>query len=274
MKVKQLWLVSLIIIIISCQKGSVNNPEPPLGSSDVRVKDINERNLPSPYYHFEYNDSGNISRANYSAGLRTYKVQYDGNSISSMEHAIDPRNIILLEYVYNNNGDPLAVRVKDRNGVTTRHCVFSFSTSHQLQEIDWDVREGDVGYALEQTMTFSYYPDGNVMEITTHNYAVGSQTEATYTDRFDNYDDHVNVDGFSLLHTNSHELVLLPGIKIQVNNPGRNIHTGDGINYEVNYTYTYDAKGRPIVKTGDLVFTNGTDAGQHFEIQSTFSYYD
>ena len=273
MKAKQFWLISFIVTIVACHKENGNTSGQPPVSNKLKLKDVNERNLPSPYYHFEYDDSGNISHADYSAGLRKYKVNYEGANIVSLENTTDFTNNIALEYVYI-NGELVAVKVKDRNGVTIRHCVLSFSPSKQLQQMDWDVKEGDVGYALEQTLTFSYYPDGNIKEITTHDYPVGSQTEATYTDRFENYDNHVNADGFSLLHTNPHELFLLPGIAIQVNNPGRNIHTGDGINYQVEYTYTYDAKERPVVKTGDLVVTNGTDAGRHFEIQSTFSYYD
>jgi len=59
-----------------------------------------------------------------------------------------------------------------------------------------------------------------------------------------------------------------------VNNARRNVRTGDGLNYETDYTYTYDAKGRPLVKTGDLKLTNGASRGQHVELLTTFSYYD
>lgn len=272
---KQLLTGSIIItmIAIACHKDPVSHPQPPIVSPALRVKDINEKNLPAPYYHFEYNDTGNITVAGFQAGLRTYDVRYNGKAIESMENTSDPNNKIRIEYQYM-NGDLLAVSVKDKNGITFRHCIFTFSSSHQLQQMDWDVADGNVGFLLEQTMTFSYYPDGNVMEIVTHNYPVGLQTEATYTDRFENYDDHLNPDGFSLLHTTPHELVLIAGLKFQVNNPRRNIHTGDGINFEIGYSYTYDSKGRPTVKTGDVKFTNGTNAGQHFESQSTFSYYD
>ncbi len=274
MKTKHLLLVTLVIILLSCHKEPMNHPDPPPGkAAPVKLKDINIRYLPSPYYHFEYNDTGNITLANFSSGLRNYNVSYSGKNIVSMENTIDPNNKVRLEYEYS-NGDLLVVRVKNNNGVTIRHCIFSYSASHQLQQLDWDVSDGNIGFFFEQRLMFSYYPDGNLMEIITHNYPVGSQTEATYTDRFENYDDKVNVDGFSLLHTNPHELILVPATKLQMNNPRRNIRTGDGINYEIEYTYTYDAKGRPLLKTGDVKFTNGTSSGQHFESQATFSYYD
>lgn len=263
--------LTVIIFTVSCRKGKVD-PPPPTVTTKLKLRDINVRYLPSPYYHFEYNDTGSITRADFSNGTRMYDVKYAGRDIMTLENA-DPNNRVSLEYVYI-NGDLVGVKINDRNGVTIRHCILSFSASHQLQQVDWDVRENDVGFALEQTITFSYYADGNLMDMVTHDYPMGSIPEATYTDRFENYDDHVNVDGFSLLHKSPHELILLPGIKLQLNNPRRNIHTGDGINYETEYTYTYDTKGRPVIKTGDLKFTNGTNSGEHFESQSTFSYYD
>ena len=271
MKATHLLLLILITLMISCHKEPSNQPTPPETTS-LKLKDLNARNLPSPFYHFEYDDSGKIKLAEYSSGLRIYNVSYNGSHIESMENIADLSHI-RLEYVYS-NGDLLAVKVKDKDGVTLAHCIFTFSSSHQLQQMDWDIADGNVGFYFEQTMTFTYYPDGNVMEIVTHNYPVGSQAGATYTDSFENYDDHANADGFALLHTTPHELVLIPGLKIQINNPRRNIHTGDGINFETDYSYTYDGKGRPTVKTGDVKFTNGPNAGQHVEIQSTFSYYD
>ena len=64
---------------------------------------------------------------------------------------------IRLEYEYS-NGELLAVKVKDKDGVTLRHCIFTFSSSHQLQQMDWDVADGNVGFYLEQTMTFQLLP--------------------------------------------------------------------------------------------------------------------
>lgn len=271
----QLLAAGIILgtITIACHKDPVSQPQPPVAATALKVKDITEKNLPSPYYHFEYNDTGNITVAGFQSGLRLYDVNYNEKDIESMENTTDPANKIRLEYEYR-NGDLFVVRVKDKNGVTFRHCIFSFSPTHQLQQLDSDIAEGTIGFLQEQTLTFSYYPDGNVKQIVTHNYAVGAQTEATYTDTFEDYDTHLNPDGFSLLHTSNHELILMPGLKFQINNPRRVIRTGESVNYEIEYTYTYDGKGRPTVKTGDLKFNSGPNTGQHFETRSTFSYYD
>jgi len=267
-----IWGMIIATITVACHKEPVNTPEPPIATG-LRLKDLTERNLPSPYYHFEYDDSGKVTLLNYQSGLRVYEVRYSGKNIVSMESTVDTVTIIKLEYIYV-NGEFVGIKVKNRNGEVIENCIISYNSSHQLQEIEWDVRDGNAGFLIEQILTYSYYPDGNVMEVVTHNYPIATQTEAIYTDRFENYDDHVNAEGFSLANNSSHEPILLPGTKIQLNNPRRVIRTGDGINFEINNTYTYDSHGRPIIKTGDVKATNGSNAGQHFEAQSTFSYYD
>jgi hypothetical protein len=102
----------------------------------------------------------------------------------------------------------------------------------------------------------------------------GRQGEITTTDLFGQYDTGINVDAFDLLHPEFFDhLVLLPGVVLQKGNPAHITHTGDGQNYTLDYTTTYDAQGRPTRKDGDLVYDNGPDAGRHFHIQSLFSYY-
>jgi len=55
--------------------------------------------------------------------------------------------------------------------------------------------------------------------------------------------------------------------------PGKETRTGDGINYQVDYAYTYTAKNVPLTKTGDAVFTNGNDVGKRFQTSTVYSYY-
>jgi hypothetical protein len=93
-------------------------------------------------------------------------------------------------------------------------------------------------------------------------------------DRYEQYDRNVNVDAFSLVHDDFFDhVVLLPGVSLQRGNPGRVTHTGDGVNYVVDYTYTYDGENRPLVKSGDLRLTNGNDVGRRFATRTEYSYY-
>lgn len=68
-------------------------------------------------------------------------------------------------------------------------------------------------------------------------------------------------------------MLLLPGVRLQKNNPLRHIRSGSGIHYEINYNYIYNDLKRPVQKTGDAVFTNGPDAGLHFQTNPSFTYY-
>jgi hypothetical protein len=124
-------------------------------------------------------------------------------------------------------------------------------------------------------MSFTYDAAGNLFELTQHFPAIaGLQTEATVTDRYENYDTGTNVDGFGLIHSEFFDhLVLLPDVQLQKGNPRTESRSGDGDNYRVTYTYTYDDQGRPRVKSGDILILNGANAGQHFPSSTVYSYY-
>lgn len=264
---------SAIILVIAaaalsaCGDSGVTNPPPPTG---VLLKDVVIPNLPSPYYHFEYDAAGKILAASFASGARNYNLTYDGGRLTEMKNA---GNQDRLDYVYDNAGRVSLVKYTDVDGTVFTTLFFTYS-GQKLTEIERD-RRVTGGFIIDKTMMFSYYPDGNVSEITEHHPAIdGVQTEATYTDRYEQYDDKLNVDGFSLIHTEFFDhLVLLPGVQLQKNNPARVTHTGDGDNYVINYTYYFDGSNRPLDKVGDLLFTTGPNAGVHFGTASQFSYY-
>jgi hypothetical protein len=52
-------------------------------------------------------------------------------------------------------------------------------------------------------------------------------------------------------------------VHLQINNPGKEIRTGDGINYQVNYTY--NEKNAPLTKKGDGILTNVDGSVQAFK---------
>ena len=290
MKTKCLLMIILLTAIVACRKtytnqpgsGPVNPPPPPppppsviFDTSSVRLKDLTARNLPSPYYHFAYNDSGYITDAVFASGLRIYGIEYEKKRILRMfNNTFANKDVIEYKYV---NGELIAIEVSDQAGFLIRKCFVTFSAEHKLQKLEWQVMGGLV-LIPEQTFELQYYADGNLETLTTRTLAVGPQLEGTSIDKFENYDNKKNVDGFTLLHPSQMQhLVLLPSSGMQLNNPRRQIHTGSGANtlmYTINYNYIYDAAGRPLVKTGDLLFTGGANNGQHFETQETFSYYD
>ena len=272
-------LLILIATVLACNGESGTTapsqppPPPPPPPAPVLLRDIVVPNLPSPYYHFEYDPAGRVRTLSFASEFYTYEVRYDSDRISEM------RNLTLatgtrLVYVYDDAGRVAAVKYIDSNGVTFTVLFLSYDGA-RLTGIERD-RRVDGGFIIDKTMSLSYYADGNVRELTEHRPAIqGEQDETTTVDRFEQYDDKINVDGFSLIHDEFFDhKVLLPGVQLQKGNPARQTHTGDGTNYSVDFSYTYDGRNRPLTKAGALTFSNGPDAGKTFQTSSAFSYFD
>ena len=48
----------------------------------------------------------------------------------------------------------------------------------------------------------------------------------------------------------------------------------DGVNYQITYSYTYNANKQPVQRTGSMLLTNGPQAGQTFQLTTSYSYYE
>jgi hypothetical protein len=264
---------ALMILPVSCKKDKVNTPGTPFtpDTFSVRLKDMIVERLPSPYYHFEYNDSGYITLANWQSGLRVYEPSYSGRKITQLQNLIEPVPD-RLEYIYK-GGRVTEVRILNRNNALYRKVFISYNGSDKLQKIYWEVLANG-GFSSEQMLTFTYHPDGNLKELTNTTFDVGPLTARTFKERYDDYDDKINADGFSLLLPQpQNHLILLPNYKLQLNNPRRVVRTGSGQDYNVDYSYTYDSNGRPISKIGDVLFTTGQFKDQRFNSVTSFSCY-
>jgi hypothetical protein len=269
-------LLLLAAAVLACNDDpAVTAPQPPdPPAAAVLLRDVVIPNLPSPYYHFEYDSAGRVSTLSFASEFLTYDVRYDGNGRISEMRNITLATATRLVYDYDDAGRVGAVRYVDSNGVTFTLLSFSYQ-GQKLTGIERD-RRVEGGFIVDKTVSLSYYPDGNLRELTEHRPAIqGQQDETTTVDRFEQYDDKINVDGFSLLHDEFFDhKVLLPGVRLQKGNPARQAHTGDGVNFSVAFSYTYDGRNRPLTKAGALTFSNGSDAGRTFQTSSVFSYFD
>jgi hypothetical protein len=274
MRYRYSWLAILVAAVSACtSEPGTTAPTPPVPPEPgVLLRDVVISNLPSPYYHFEYDAAGRVIAASFASGLTNYEVVYDGGRISEMRN-----NILVnrdrLSYLYDDAGRVSIILYIDSNGLVYTRLFFTYD-GPTLTKLERH-RKVDGGFIIDKTMSLSYYPDGNLQQITEHRPSVdGQQIETTTVDRFEQYDDKLNVDGFGLIHDDFFDhLVLLPGVRLQKGNPARQTHTGDGLNFAIDYSYTYDAKNRPLTKTGDALLLNGTDAGRRVQLSSVFSYY-
>jgi hypothetical protein len=272
------YLVLLIIsvLLFSCKKQKETTiPQPPAPPvtpvPSVLLKDLVMPSLPSPYYHFEYNAAGKITFASFASDFFRYDIVYNGDRISEVKNNIF-MNKDRLQYSYDNSGRVSTIMYADSMGVAYKRISLAYD-GQKLTSLVRELKSG-VDFITEKTMTFTYHPDGNLLEITEHRPAINGQPASTVNDRFEQYDNKFNTDAFSLLHNEFFDhVVLLPGVRLQINNPGKQTRTGNGVNYQITYTYTYNDRKAPLTKNGAGVWTNGSNAGQTFLYNSVLSYY-
>ena len=266
----------LLAAASACSDGATSLTAPPPAPDpvpSVLLKDITINNLPNPFYHFEYDGSRRITAASFASDLRRYNLHYTSGRLSTMQN-----NILInkdrLTYSYDADDRVSEVAYADSNGTVYTRVRYTYDGPTLIGVERQRVMAS--GTFVDKTMTLAYNADGNLSDLTEHHPAIaGVQDEVTFTDHFEQYDIGLNVDGFSLLHSEFFDhLVLLPRVVLQTGNPRLVTRTGDGLTYRVAYTYTYDDRGRPLSKIGDLTITSGETAGQHVQISSAFSYYD
>jgi hypothetical protein len=269
-------LLMLGLALFSCKKehpaATVDPPVLPV--KHILLKEINIPRLPSPYYHFEYNADSLVSKADFASGYSIYDVLYSGNNIKEMRNNIFV-NHDTLRYVYGDGGRLVAINII--NAADVMYGVVSFSyNGNQISEIEWDRKEADGGFLVERTLNFTFYPDGNVRTITEHRPpTTPGVDDYTSVKTFEQYDDKINVDDFSLIHDGIHEhLMLLQGFRLQKNNPKKEMLSVNGVDfYTVDYVYTYNSDETPSHKAGDFLYLSGQYAGQRFPTNSFYTYY-
>jgi len=268
-----LLIVAIVTTSISCNKNKPVLPQPPTHHGEIHLKDIVWQHLPSPYYHFDYSDSGFITKASYSSGALSYDVFYTGNRIRETKNQVGAHKD-WIQYTYELSMVTV-IKYINENGIIYKRCFLTYNGLRQIIKMEWELKIENLGFAAQRTVDFTYHPDGNLAELSDHRHDIpGIQTANLIQERFENYDQKKNVDGFTLLHRPDEHLVLLPNVVLQKNNPGKIIRSGDGIHYEISYTYQYNSSQAPVSKKGDMLFTNGPDAGNHFVSNVDFTYYE
>ena len=268
-------LAMALVAALACGGDSkITDPgvTPPPPPPAVLLKDIAVDRLPSPFYHFDYDANGRVVGASFASGLTNYEVSYIGDRIREMRN-VGVENRDRIVYAYDAAGRVGGVRYVDANGETFTVNVYTYD-GDKLTGVERSKRIGD-GLVIDKTISLSYWPDGNLRTLAEHRPRIeGLQEESNGVIAFEGYDSGLNVDGFGLIHDDFFDhFVLLPGVVLQKNNPGRETRTGDGLTYVVDYTYGYDGAKRPVTKRGELVITGGGEVGRQIQIGSAFSYY-
>ena len=252
----------------------ITSPQPlPDPVAAVLLRDITINTLPNPFYHFEYDAGRRITAASFASELRKYDLHYIGGRLSEMQNKILV-NEDRLTYSYDAAGRVSEVAYANSTGTVYTRVRYTYDAK-RLVSVERQRLMPSASY-VDKTLTLAYGADGNLSDLTEHHPAIaGVQDASTFTDHFEQYDTGINVDGFSLLHSEFFDhLVLLPQVVLQAGNPRVVTRSGDGLTYRVEYTFSYDGRNRPLTKNGDLTILNGAGAGQHVQLGTQFSYYD
>jgi len=177
-----------------------------------------------------------------------------------------------LQYVYDSEGRVSNINYADSSGTIFTKIFLAYERA-KLIKLE---REGKLGaaFVLNKRMKFSYYVDGNLMEVITHRPMINGVSELNTLDRFEQYDNKLNVDGFQLLHSEFFDhFMYLPELQLQKNNPQKIIHIGDDVNYRIEYSYEYGVNNAPTRKIGKGTWLSGPKTGETFDSDYFYSYY-
>lgn len=273
MRYKYLLAVVISIVLLCCKRNKIDDkPSPPAQPKPlVLLKEIAIPFLPSPYYHFEYDSLDRVNFVSFASDLTRYDVVYQGDNIREMRN-----NILVnkdrLQYFYDNNGRVSNINYADSNGIVFTRVFLTYEGT-RLTKLEREVKSA-AGFILDKRMIFSYYADGNLMEVSTHRPMINGSSEQNSTDRYQLYDNKLNVDDFQLLHSEFFDhFVYLPKLQLQKNNERMIIHTGDNADYQIEYSYIYDSNNAPLQKKGNGKWLSGPMTGQSFDFKYFYSYY-
>lgn len=281
MRYKFLVIILSTIVFLSCKKerGNIEIPSPPNTpteeppTANVFLKDIVIENLPSPYYHFEYNAAGKISRASFANRFIDYEVEYNGDKIIGLKNT-GSGDSDHLQYSYDNAGRVTMITNENLGGTVYVKVHLTYDGLKLIKLERERLLASD--FIRNKVLTMSYYADGNLKDLEYFFPAtpINGQIEHRYTDHFEQYDSKINVDAFELLHSEFFDhFILLPGVVLQKNNPAKITRTGDVESQQTIYTYNYNDKNLPLSTRGELTITSGPNTGLKFSVGSVFSYY-
>jgi hypothetical protein len=263
----------LLTAFIACRKNENTPSSPPYPPPDdartVLLKEVVAPSLPSPYFHFTYDEQRYVKQINFASGFAIYNLEYENKRVKKITN-IQNNNSLL--YTYSNDQ---VVEINEFSGPTGNKIFsyrFSYNTVQQLTEIGWlEFSTNPNGHLFKKAL-LGYYADGNLSTIESYYDITGGPLNLEKTDSFSDYDNKTNVDDFYLVKEFFDTYLFLPQVKLQKNNPLKHQITGVRNDYEITYTYDFQ-NGLPVRKTGMMQQTRGSGSGQTLQITNQFNYY-
>ena len=268
---KLLSILLICTVFISCEKDDVPfDPAPGQPMDDRRsvlIKDIMAEKLPNPYYNFKYDTAKYVTEVSFASNLSVYKVEYENKRVKKLKNIKNGHNIL---YTYTEN---LVTKIDEYNlgNLHVYSYELSYNASGRLAQITWKEFFDDPSGIVIKKVVFSYQPDGNLYKLETYLVESGVLTLSS-TRKYSDYDDKTNVDDFYVMMDFFDTFLFLPQVKLQLNNPRKELINGGLNEFDITYTYEFN-NNLPIRKIIDLHQTKGDHAGQKGHFINQFTYY-
>jgi len=266
----------LILSVLGCNKNdNVVLPVPPpgTGADDARMvllKDIVADHLPSPYFHFEYDDQHYAKKISFASDLFVYNVEYHDKRVTRM---VNLPNQNSLEYSYNNGHVSEINEFSGTTGNMVYNYAFLYNSRMQLTHVFWITFDHDPGGNIFKRADLAYLPDSNLASINLY-YAANPGDTLTWTsrDEFSDYDNQTNVDDIAVLKDFFGTFLFLPQVKLQKNNPLKEHITSATNEYLITNTYAYQ-NNLPVTKTSSVDQIRGGTGGGPVQVATHYTYY-
>ena len=260
--------MAVISVALAASSPRDRSSQPLDDARPVLLRQIVAQTLPNPYFHFTYDSLRYVKNINFASGFNIYNVEYDNKRVIKMVNSKDGNYLI---YSYR---DKQVSEINEFSGLTKQKIFsyrFCYNAEQQLVRVLWFDFFNDGNGNLFKKSELSYQADGN-LSIMDHYTVAAGQVNWIKTVQFSQYDNKTNVDDFSLLGDFFDTFLFLPQVKLQKNNPGRQLVTTPEGDFEMAYTYRYE-KNLPVEKTATVKERGENVNGELAGTATAFNYY-
>ncbi len=255
-------LFVITLLSYSCEKEKIKATHPVTDQQSVRLKEIVVLNSPTPYFHFGYNNASYIANLSYSSGRHVYNYFYEKGRIDSVSSSSADASYLLYQY----NGQQVkSVQQYDATGLK-KTVLITYDNLNRVIKMEWRAISSAV---VEKLVEFQYYDNGNLSQMK----KIYPGSRVTSTTLYQAYDTKRNVDAFSIFQDFAEQVILLPAVRFQYNNPTKMEVTSGANERIIEHTYLYN-DSLPVERNSVTRVTAGPSAGQIFTGKTVFSYYE